>query len=41
MFRYADQPWLQRPLSELAREELEHFELCMDVLRARAGRFES
>ena len=39
MFRYADQPWLQRPLSELAREELEHFELCMDVLRARGWAF--
>ncbi|MBO85632.1 MAG: rubrerythrin family protein [Deltaproteobacteria bacterium] len=39
MFRYADQPWLQRPLSELAREELEHFELCMDVLRERGWAF--
>ena len=39
MFRYADQPWLQRPLSELAREELEHFELCMDILRARGWAF--
>lgn len=35
MFRYADLPWLQRPLSELAREELEHFELVMDLLRDR------
>lgn len=35
MFRYADVVHLQRPLSELAREELEHFELVMDVLRER------
>jgi len=39
MFRYADQPFLQRPLSELAREELEHFELVMDVLRDRGWAF--
>ena len=32
MFRYGDQTYLQRPLSELAREELEHFELVMEVL---------
>lgn len=39
MFRYADRAWLQRPLSELAREELEHFELVMDVVRARGWTF--
>ena len=39
MFRYADQVHLQRPLSELAREELEHFELVMDVLRKRGHAF--
>ena len=39
MFRYADQTWLQRALSELAREELEHFELCMDILRERGWTF--
>ncbi len=35
MFRYSDQTWLQRPMSELAREELEHFELVLDLLRER------
>jgi tRNA-(ms[2]io[6]A)-hydroxylase len=39
MFRYADQTYLQRPLSELAREELEHFELVMDILRDRGVDF--
>ena len=32
IFRYQKQPWLMRPLSELAREELEHFELMLGVL---------
>ena len=39
MFRYSDLPWLQRPLSELAREELEHFELVVDVLEQRGLTF--
>ena len=39
MFRYGDHTYLQRPLSELAREELEHFELVMEVLRGRGWEF--
>ncbi|MFT4624640.1 MAG: tRNA-(ms[2]io[6]A)-hydroxylase [Myxococcota bacterium] len=39
MFRYSDLPWLQRPLSELAREELEHFELVVNVIEARGWAF--
>ena len=39
MFRYSDLPFLQRPLSELAREELEHFELVVDLLEARGLSF--
>lgn len=35
MFRYPERPQLMRPLSELAREELEHFELLLGVLEAR------
>lgn len=35
LFRYADHPQLVRPLSELAREELRHFELLLTILDAR------
>jgi len=40
IFRYQDRYPLMRPLSELAREELEHFELMLDVLEARDIPFE-
>jgi len=40
MFRYGDQAYLQRPLSELAREELEHFERVMDLMKDRGWAFE-
>jgi tRNA-(ms[2]io[6]A)-hydroxylase len=39
MFRYSDRVWLQRPLSELAREELEHFELVVDLMEQRGVAF--
>ena len=32
IFRYPEQPQLMQPLSELAREELEHFELVLETL---------
>lgn len=35
MFRYPEHPLLARPLSELAREELEHFEQVLGHLEAR------
>lgn len=35
IFRYPEHPQLARPLSELAREELEHFELVLGHLEAR------
>jgi tRNA-(ms[2]io[6]A)-hydroxylase len=35
IFRYQDRANLMRPLSELAREELEHFELLLGVLAER------
>ena len=35
IFRYQFQPELMRPLSALAREELEHFEMMLDVLAER------
>ena len=35
MFRYTDSPSLMSPLSALAREELEHFELVLDHLGRR------
>jgi len=35
IFRYQRRPSLARPLSELAREELEHFELMLAELEAR------
>lgn len=37
LFRYAQIPQLQIPLSELAREEMEHFELVLGVIRKRGG----
>ncbi len=40
IFRYPEHTALIRPLSELAREELEHFEQVLDVLEARGLRFE-
>lgn len=40
LFRYQKQDWLMRPLSEHAREELEHFELMLDVLNKRGIAFE-
>lgn len=39
MFRYGDQTYLQRPLSELAREELQHFEQVMDLMKVRGWAF--
>jgi tRNA-(ms[2]io[6]A)-hydroxylase len=35
LFRHPQHVWLQRPLSELAREELSHFELVLGHLEAR------
>lgn len=35
VFRYPEHPRLARPLSELAREELRHFELVLDHLEKR------
>ena len=35
VFRYTHVPHLMRPLSELAREELRHFELMLDTLTER------
>ncbi|MHC5212882.1 MAG: MiaE family protein [Planctomycetota bacterium] len=35
IFRHGDRAELMRPLSEIAREELEHFELMIDVLDRR------
>lgn len=37
LFRYPEHPFLQRPLSELAREELTHFECVLRQLEARGG----
>lgn len=39
LFRYPDQPALQRPLAQLAREELEHFERILDELERRGIAF--
>ncbi len=39
IFRYPERGTLHRRLSELAREELEHFELCLDHLEGRGLRF--
>lgn len=40
IFRYPEHPELARPLSELAREELTHFELVLEHLSRRGQRFE-
>lgn len=40
IFRYPDHTAFLRPLSELAREELEHFELVLDHIEARGRRYE-
>lgn len=37
LFRYPEHAFLQRPLSELAREELTHFECVLRELEARGG----
>lgn len=39
MYRYPDHAALVVPLSELAREELEHFELVVALIRERGGEF--
>ena len=39
IFRYPEQTALMRPLSELAREELDHFEQVLTVLESRGIRF--
>ena len=39
IFRYTDRPGLMAPLSALAREELEHFELVMEHLARRGIAF--
>lgn len=39
IFRYPEHSALLTPLSELAREELEHFELVLSVLRSRGGEY--
>lgn len=40
IFRYQDEASLMLPLSALAREELEHFERVIHILRARGQEFE-
>ena len=39
IFRYQDKAWLMAPLSAVAREELEHFELVLEVLQRRGWPF--
>ncbi|MCB9680046.1 MAG: tRNA-(ms[2]io[6]A)-hydroxylase [Alphaproteobacteria bacterium] len=39
IFRYGDQLPLVRALTDLAKEELEHFEVMLDVLETRGVRF--
>ena len=39
IFRYPDFTEMIRPLSEIAREELEHFELMLDLLESRGETF--
>lgn len=39
IFRYPEYPQLAVPMSELAREELEHFELVVGLIRERGGEF--
>ncbi len=41
MFRYQDRPQLMQPLSELAREELRHFEQVLELLRSRGWAYGS
>jgi tRNA-(ms[2]io[6]A)-hydroxylase len=40
IFRYQERPALMRPLSELAREELRHFETVLEMIRGRGRDFE-
>ena len=40
IFRYQDRPSLLLPLSELAREELEHFERVVTLMRRRGLEFQ-
>jgi len=39
MVRYPEREFMQQPLSALAREELEHFEAVLEILRRRGVRF--
>ena len=39
IFRYPEHSILLMPLSELAREELEHFELVLGIIRARGDEY--
>ena len=39
IFRYPEFTEMIRPLSEIAREELEHFELMLDLLESRGENF--
>ena len=39
IFRYPELPQLAVPMSALAREELEHFELVLALIRRRGGEF--
>ncbi len=40
LFSYPDQVFLQRPLAEVAQEELTHFQQLLDILDARGIAFE-
>jgi tRNA-(ms[2]io[6]A)-hydroxylase len=40
IFRYPEYPQLMLPMSALAREELEHFELVVELIRRRGNEFE-
>ena len=40
MFRYADEPGLSEVLSQLAREELEHFERVLSILNTRGKKLQ-
>ena len=40
MFRYVSEPGLSEVLSPLAREELEHFELVLSILKARGQKLQ-
>lgn len=39
MFRYSEHAFLQQPLSELAREELRHFEAVLEIMAQRGLSF--